>query len=68
MSATDPKHYNEYKIQPIEFIMANNIPFCEANAIKYLLRWRTKNGLEDLKKAKQYIDFLINEQENRPIV
>jgi len=52
-------HYKEMKIQPIEFIHANNIPFCEANAIKYLLRWRSKNGLEDLKKAKHYIDLLI---------
>ena len=33
-------HYKDLKIQPIEFIHANNIPFCEANAIKYLCRWR----------------------------
>lgn len=52
-------HYKELKIQPIEFIHANNIPFCEANAIKYLCRWRNKNGIEDLKKAKHYIDLLI---------
>ena len=52
-------HYKDLKIQPIEFIHANNIPFCEANAIKYLCRWRNKNGIEDLKKAKHYIDLLI---------
>ena len=52
-------HYKDLKIQPIEFIHVNNIPFCEANAIKYLCRWRNKNGIEDLKKAKHYIDLLI---------
>jgi hypothetical protein len=52
-------HYKDLKIQPIEFIHANNIPFCEANAIKYLCRWRTKNGKQDLLKARHYIDLLI---------
>ena len=52
-------HYKGLKIQPIEFIHANNIPFCEANAIKYLCRWRNKNGRQDLEKAKHYIDLLI---------
>jgi hypothetical protein len=52
-------HYKDLKIQPIEFIHANNIPFCEANAIKYLCRHRAKNGRQDLEKAKHYIDLLI---------
>ena len=52
-------HYKDYKIQPLEFIHANNIPFCEANAIKYLCRWRNKNGKQDLLKARHYIDLLI---------
>lgn len=52
-------HYKDLKIQPIEFIHANNIPFCEANAIKYLCRWRNKNGRQDLEKARHYIDLLI---------
>lgn len=57
-------HYKDLKIQPIEFIYANNIPFCEANAIKYLCRWRHKNGKQDLLKARHYIDLLI-ELENK---
>lgn len=58
-----PQHYNKYKITPINFILANNIPFCEANVIKYISRWKDKNGIEDLEKAKEYIDILIkNEQ------
>lgn len=52
-------HYKDLKIQPVEFIHANNIPFCEANAIKYLCRHRNKNGKQDLLKARHYIDLLI---------
>ena len=51
-------HYKKYKIQPIEFITKNNIPFIEGNVIKYLLRWRDKNGTEDLDKAIHYIELL----------
>lgn len=52
-------HYKEYAIQPVEFIHANNIPFLEGNVIKYVTRHKKKNGIEDLKKAKHYIDLLI---------
>lgn len=63
MSALDVQisgnHYKDLKIQPVEFIHANNIPFLEGNVIKYVTRWRNKNGLADLAKAKHYIDLLI---------
>lgn len=52
-------HYKKYKIQPVEYIVANNIPFCEGNAIKYITRWREKGGIADLEKAKHFIDMLI---------
>jgi len=52
-------HYAKYKIQPTEFIHKNNVPFIEGNIIKYVLRHKDKNGIEDLKKAKHYIDLLI---------
>lgn len=52
-------HYKSMKIQPVEFIHANNIPYMEGNIIKYVTRWRTKNGKADLEKAKHYIDLLI---------
>ena len=55
-------HYKGYKIQPVEFIHANEIPFLEANVIKYVMRHKDKNGLEDLQKAKHYIDLLIQLQ------
>jgi len=52
-------HYKGMTIQPVEFIHANNIGFLEGNAIKYLCRWRSKNGIADLEKARHYIDMLI---------
>lgn len=52
-------HYKDMKIQPAEFIHANNIGYFEGNVIKYVSRWRNKNGIEDLKKAKHYIELLI---------
>ena len=55
-------HYKDYEIQPVEFIMRNEIPFCEGNAIKYLCRWRKKGGIDDLLKARHYIDLLIDEE------
>ena len=57
-------HYKEFVIQPVEFCFINKIPYLEATAIKYLCRWRKKNGLEDLQKAKHFIDLLIELEEN----
>jgi hypothetical protein len=55
----DGNHYKQMKIQPVEFIHANGIPYLEGNVIKYVSRWRSKNGVADLKKAKHYIELLI---------
>ncbi len=52
-------HYKSYPIQPIEFILKNNLGFCEGNVIKYICRHQTKGKKEDLLKAKHYIDLLI---------
>lgn len=52
-------HYKKFTIQPIEYIHANNIPYMEGNIIKYVTRWRDKNGIADLEKAKHYIELLI---------
>lgn len=52
-------YYKELSIQPIEYILANKLGFCEGNVVKYITRYKSKNGLEDLKKAKHYIDMLI---------
>ncbi len=58
-----PEHY-KMEITPIEFIIKNNIPFIEGNVIKYICRYKQKNGKEDLLKAKQYIDFLLEQYGN----
>ena len=55
-------HYIKMAIQPIEFILKNNIGFAEGNVIKYVSRWREKGGVEDLKKARHYLDMLIESQ------
>ena len=52
-------HYKNYKIQPVEFIIKNNIGFVEGNIIKYVLRFKEKGGVQDLEKAKHYIELLI---------
>jgi len=52
-------HYKTMKIQPIEFIFANNLGYCEGNVVKYVSRWKNKNGVADLEKARHYIDLLI---------
>lgn len=57
-------HYKEQKIQPLEYIFANNLGFCEGNVIKYVTRYKYKNGLEDLKKAKHYLELLMEQYQN----
>ncbi len=52
-------HYRQGGIQPIEYIHANNLSFCEGNVVKYVTRWRHKDGLKDLEKAKHYIELLM---------
>jgi hypothetical protein len=52
-------HYKKVKIEPWDYITANGLGFLEGNAIKYLTRFRSKNGVEDLKKARHYLDKLI---------
>lgn len=52
-------HYKDLPIQPVEFIHANAIGYFEGNVIKYVSRWRKKNGVADLEKAKHYIELLI---------
>lgn len=51
-------HYKGLSIQPAEFCHRNNIPYLEATAIKYLCRWRSKGGIQDLNKAIHFIELL----------
>lgn len=53
------QHYKNFKIQPVEFIHANNLGFCEGNIIKYTCRYKAKNGKEDLLKVIHYAELLL---------
>ena len=52
-------HYKKMKVQPVEYIYKNGIPYMEGNIIKYVSRWKDKGGIQDLRKARHYIDMLI---------
>ena len=55
-------HYKAMKIQPVEYIVENNIPYCEANVIKYVSRHREKNGAQDIRKAIHYLELILQMQ------
>lgn len=61
-----PEHYTQYKaMEPFTFLFLNDVPFAEASIVKYVLRWKQKNGIEDLQKARRLIDMMIELEENR---
>ena len=47
-------HYKNRGIQPLEYTMKNNLSFCEGNVVKYISRYKSKNGIEDLAKVIHY--------------
>lgn len=61
-----PAHYTSGEVECIQALAAATINLkgieavCTANVIKYLWRWKQKNGAEDLKKARWYIDYLLD--------
>ena len=57
-SVIEPSHYLQYEITPSEFCYRNKIEYNVANVIKYTLRFKEKNGIEDLKKAKKYLELI----------
>ncbi len=56
----NPSHYKQGNIEVIDFILDQKSSYLEGNVIKYISRYKTKNGLEDLKKAKWYLNKLIS--------
>ena len=55
-------HYENMAIQPWEVIGRGGLDFWEGNVVKYVMRYRSKNGLEDLEKARHYLDYLIERE------
>ena len=57
-------HYSKLAIQPVEYINANKLNYLQGNVVKYISRYNHKGKpLEDLQKAKHYIDMLIELEE-----
>ena len=54
-----PPHYARWKMQPIEFLMINDVPGWLFNVVKYCFRYDAKDGLQDLYKARSYLDMKI---------
>lgn len=67
MAANDTQvggtHYKNLGIQPWDYIAANNLGWFEGSIVKYVTRWRTKDGIEDLRKARHILDKLIEVEE-----
>lgn len=63
MSALDKQegggHYKGKAIQPVQYIHANGLGFCEGNVVKYITRWREKGGKADLRKVIHYVELLM---------
>ena len=66
-AVSHPLHYNAAKMEVIDAIagLGHAEGFCVGNIIKYVTRYRHKGGVEDLKKAKWYIDYMIENCENK---
>ena len=62
-----PSHYNK-GIEMWDYAHSHDLNFFEGNIVKYITRWKDKNGVEDLHKAKQYLDKLIELEEKNIIV
>jgi len=61
---TNPKYYNERKLEPLDYIIANELDFLEGNIIKYVTRYTYKGGVNDLLKARTYLEKLIERERN----
>jgi len=59
-----PDYYARYDIEPVSFIMRNQIPFAEGSVIKYVLRHDMKGGVEDIDKAIRYLEMIKEEKYN----
>ncbi len=67
-NAKKPKHYEGKRYELWDIILDFNLGYFEANIVKYIVRWKKKNGLEDLYKAKEYLQKLITEEEGKTLL
>lgn len=59
MKQVGGNHYASMAIQPVEFIVANNLTFLEGNVVKYISRHHAKNGADDVRKAIHYCELIL---------
>lgn len=57
-------HYKDMAIQPIEYIIENGLGFCEGNVVKYITRYNSKGGIEDIEKALHYCELLLESKKS----
>ena len=55
-------HYKDCDIQPIDYIVKNNLDFLEGNVVKYITRHKTKNGIEDIRKVIHYAELILEKK------
>jgi hypothetical protein len=66
-AAKNPPYYTK-GIEPWNYIASHKLGYMEGNVIKYVTRWQHKNGLEDLYKAREYLNKLIEDTESRTLL
>jgi hypothetical protein len=59
------KHYKKCAVQPWDYVIANDLDYFQGSIIKYVTRWKDKGGVEDLKKAKHFLDKYIETMEEK---
>ena len=52
-------HYKLCRIQPVEFIHANDLGFCEGNVVKYVTRHKSKGRADDIRKAIHFLELIL---------
>lgn len=57
-------HYKDMKSQPIQYILLNDLNYVEGRVTEYMARWRKKNGVSDLEKARHLLDIAIEHHKN----
>ena len=62
MNKISPDYYQKGNIEVTDFIIDQSMSFLEGNIVKYLTRYKEKSGIEDLRKARWYLEKLIEEQ------
>ena len=66
--STNPAHYKQGEIEVIDFILDQNMDYLTANVQKYISRWRFKDGIDDLRKARWFLDKLIEQQMKNSVI